>query len=124
IDFYATNGWTKTNIDETIYVWDPNYNNGQGQFLTYNGTTGNLGTGLIAPFQGFWVRANGTNPSLVMNNSVKPAISGDIVARKQVQAPLNVRLEVSGDGLKADTYISFSETGKEGPDPYDAYQME
>src|SRR5690606_23256956 len=87
-------------------------------------TTGNLGTGLIDPFQGFWVRANQMNPSLIMNNSAKSAIADDAVARKQVQEPLDIHLEISGDGLKADTYISFSETGKEGSDPYDAYQME
>jgi len=32
---------------------------------------GNLGSGKIAPFQAFWVKANAASPSLKCNNGVK-----------------------------------------------------
>ena len=44
-------GWTRTNLDNTVYVYDP----AAGVYRTWNGTTGSLGDGLVAEFQGFWV---------------------------------------------------------------------
>ncbi len=67
IDWDNNTNWTKTNIDGTIYVWDYSTN----QYKTWNGTTGDLGDGLISPFQGFWVKANGTSPSLIVDEDAK-----------------------------------------------------
>ena len=67
INWNAVSGWTKTNMDGTIYVWDP----ATSGYRSWNGTTGNLGSGLIAPFQAFWVKANAASPSLKCNNGVK-----------------------------------------------------
>ncbi|MFP4468599.1 MAG: DUF2341 domain-containing protein [Bacteroidales bacterium] len=64
-------GWTKTNIDNTIYIWNPSANGGNGEFLTWNGNSGSLGSGLIRPFQGFWVKANDANPVLKVSKSAK-----------------------------------------------------
>ena len=81
IDWNAASGWTKTKMDGTIYVWDPA--DTTGGYKTWNGTTGNLGSGLIAPYQAFWVKANGSNPLLQCDNGVKSAggaFLGKIVA--------------------------------------------
>lgn len=67
INWNALSGWTKTNMDGTIYIWDP----ATSSYKSWNGTTGNLGSGLIAPFQAFWVKANTTGPSLKCDNGVK-----------------------------------------------------
>ncbi len=69
VNWNAASGWTKTNMDGTIYVWDPN--DTTGGYKTWNGTTGNLGSGRIAPFQAFWVKANASSPSLTCTNSIK-----------------------------------------------------
>ena len=69
INWDAASGWTKTNMDGTIYVWDPA--DTVGGYKTWNGSAGNLGSGLIAPFQAFWVKANGPAPSLQCSNGVK-----------------------------------------------------
>lgn len=123
IDYFGS-GWVKTNVDETIYVWDPNANSGQGSFLTSNGNTGNLNSGRLAPFQGFWVKTNASSPVLTFGNTAKSFLSRDYVGRKLTQDPLNIQLQLQGEGMKADSYISFSELGKEGQDRYDAYQLE
>ncbi|MDX1530945.1 MAG: T9SS type A sorting domain-containing protein [Rhodothermales bacterium] len=54
-------GWTKTSLSNTIWIYDPV----SAQYLTWNGTTGTLGDGLIAPLQGFWVNATAAAPALV-----------------------------------------------------------
>lgn len=125
IDYFAESSWTKTNMDEAIYVWDPNFNAGQGAFRISNGIVGNIDSGLLSPFQAFWVRANNLGPSLILNNSGKSAIPTAIYGRKLTeQEPRNIKLNLWGDGMQVDSYISFSENGKEGFDPYDAYQLE
>lgn len=72
IDWNAISGWTKTNIDGTIYTRD---NGGvTGQYATWNGVVGtNGGTQYIASGQGFWVKASGTSPSLSIDETVKVA---------------------------------------------------
>tara|TARA_B100000073_G_scaffold140213_1_gene115410 strand:+ start:555 stop:3908 length:3354 start_codon:yes stop_codon:yes gene_type:complete len=46
---------SKTNLSAVISVWD----DASSDWKTYNGTSGDLTNGLIAPFQGFWVQASG-----------------------------------------------------------------
>ncbi|EKB49863.1 T9SS type A sorting domain-containing protein [Cecembia lonarensis] len=127
IDFHAPNGWTKQGIDQTVYVWDPNFNNGQGKFLTFNGEVGDLGSGLIPPFQGFWIRANADNPVLSFSNAVKSGNSKSFVGRvipTEADEALNLKFALSGEGMKANSFLHFSESGEEGPDTKDAYQLE
>jgi hypothetical protein len=68
IDWNANSGWTKTNISNTIWIWNP-LNNSYGSF---DGTTNtNAVTRYIASGQAFFVRANGLNPLLSAGESVK-----------------------------------------------------
>jgi len=65
IDWNSSLGWTKTNIDNTVYVWDGTNN----RYATYiNGSATNGGSNLIAPGQAFFVRANSAGPALSVNN--------------------------------------------------------
>ncbi len=101
IDWDASSGWTKTNMDGTIYIWDPA--DTVGGYKTWNGTTGNLGSGKIAPFQAFWVKANNSSPSLQCANGVKstggvflgkiaagvrqsPTVTGDSIGKQKLSA--------------------------------------
>ncbi len=121
IDFHASSGWTKTNIDQVIYVWDP----ATASFLTWNGTTGTLGNGRIAPFQAFWVKTNAASPILRLNgNGPKSLVSTDFFGRKLEEKPLSISLHVAGEGLEAESFISFEKDGQFGADPKDAYQLE
>ncbi len=71
IDWDAPTGWTKNNISNTFYVWSDTAGGGQGAYLNWNGITGTLPDGKIAPWQGFWIKAMGENPELVFTDSVK-----------------------------------------------------
>lgn len=56
IDWNASGGWTKTNLDGSIYISD-NGTSTALQYATWNGTTGtNGGSRYIASGQAFWVR--------------------------------------------------------------------
>lgn len=121
IDFFAPTGWNKTNIDNTIYVWDP----GANAFLTHNGTLGTLENGRIAPYQAFWVKANGSNPVLqLLNNDVKTDVSKAFFGRKKEEEPFAIKLRLNGENMQAASFISFGRDGVEGPDANDAYQLE
>ncbi|OOG78224.1 hypothetical protein B0E43_02120 [Algoriphagus sp. A40] len=121
LDFHSASGWTKTNIDSSIYVWDP----ATGAFLTWNGTTGDLGSGRIAPYQAFWVKANAASPALNLSgNGAKSLVNTDFFGRKLENSPPILEMNVAGEGLEARSYISFEPDGKLGEDPKDAYQLE
>jgi hypothetical protein len=121
IDFHAATGWTKTNIDQSIYVWDP----ATSSFLTWNGTVGTLGSGRIAPFQAFWVKANAASPLLRLNgNGPKSLLTTDFFGRKLAEPTSILELNVIGEGMTAQSIISFGDEGKTGVDPKDAYQLE
>jgi hypothetical protein len=114
--------WTKTNVESSIYIWDPAANNGNGEYLTWNGVTGTLGDGLISPFQGFWVKANGPSPSLKVKLNAKT--TGDSFLRKGIEKDIPViQLDATIDGLHKRTNIMFSENGNYKKDKMDALRL-
>lgn len=83
LNWNAAAGWTRTNVNNVIYVWDPASN----EYLVTNGETGTH-DGFIAPFQAFWVQATdpapNQNPVLSFTNAAKtvaPDINSGFVGR-------------------------------------------
>ena len=132
IDFYEESAWTKVNLDNSIYIWDPNLNAGDGAWRTFNGEVGNLDNGRIAPFQSFWVHANAPDPQLLLNSSqAKTTLQKNFYSRKNFatnssenQEKHVLSLKVTSENLEAEAWISFDKSGFEGHDPKDAYQLE
>lgn len=121
IDWDNNSEWIKTNIDGAIYVWDPNTNS----YKTWNGVTGSLNNGLISPFQGFWVKANGNSPVLSVNKSAKTTggtFKGKRSKNKTTDAPI-VELNASYESNSVSTFLMFSEKGTNGKDPLDAFDL-
>lgn len=133
-------GWTRTSLGSTAYVYDAV----SDQYLTNNATTGTF-DGLIAPLQGFWVRAieDTPPPDLVApeaalttggtfyGRSAPLAIAGTEGGRKADRRdPLSsargstiaLRLEgeVQGVDRWAAVHVSFQAGGEAGLDRYDA----
>ncbi|MEX0769417.1 MAG: invasin domain 3-containing protein [Balneolaceae bacterium] len=117
--------WQKTNMSNSIYIWDENTN----QYLTWNGATGSLGDGLIAPFQGFWVKANGNGtPSLKVRKNSKTTggafyKTADRDKEKDDEKVPTIGLEIFSDGRSRSTHLSFTEAGTNGIDDMDAYRL-
>lgn len=126
IDWDDSPNWTKTNIENTIYVWDPAANGGNGEYLTWNGTTGTIGSGLIAPFQGFWIKANASSPVLKVTTDAKT--TGGAFLRKEIRTeqtddiPL-LTLELTSNGLKKDVSFMFTKNASEAKDNFDAFEL-
>lgn len=122
IDWDDSPNWTKTNVESTIYIWDPSANSGNGEYLTWNGTTGTLGSGLIAPFQGFWVKANGSSPTLSVNLEAKTTGANFIKKAAPPSSPV-IELMATSSGLSKRTNIMFSESGSRNRDEQDAQRL-
>lgn len=85
--------WDKTGVSNTIYVWDPSANNGDGDYLVWNGSEGALGSGKIAPWQSFWVYVESANPLLAFNKNAKIITESPFVG-KLVSQPNQVEEEI------------------------------
>lgn len=68
IDWDIVEGWTKTNLYNTVYVWNAPGN----KYGTYvGGVANNGGSNLIATGQAFFVRANAAGPALQINSAAR-----------------------------------------------------
>lgn len=109
--------WTKTNIDSVIYVWDQ----GSNDYLTWNGVDGTFGDSLIAPFQGFWVKANGSNPALSVDNTAKTT-GGEFRGKTSLE-PASIKFKLESGELSEIMHLTLSAIGKYSKDPRDAYRL-
>ncbi len=108
--------WIKTYIDGTIYVWDGDL----GQYLSWNGSVGDLTGGVIPAMQGFFVTANGSSPLLAVSNGAR--LHG-VEPYKESVADL-IELSVTGNGYSDNTFINFNKDATVGFDSdFDGYKM-
>lgn len=122
IDWDAQTGWTKNNISNTFYVWSDSAGGGQGAYLNWNGITGTLADGKIAPWQGFWVKATAENPELIFTDSLKT--SGGIFKKEEPVSKLDITLS-NEQGFYSTTTILFMDENKvsNNIDAYDSYAL-
>lgn len=102
--------WTKTNINNTIYIYD----NELKVYKSWNGVTGTNGleNGIIPAYQSFFVQANSASPIL----SVTPEAHSTSSALYKKQAPQEIRLSYQ----KSEVVLVFIEDAEIGIDKYDA----
>ena len=104
IDWNAS-GWTKTNVNATIYI-----HVNASTWATWNGTTQTgSGSRYIAPCQGFFVEAN-ANGTLGMSNAVRTHQTAPYYKSSEDVVPNLIRLEISGNGFKDDAVVYFTPT--------------
>ena len=96
--------WTKTGVNDAIYIWDPSLN----QYSSYvNGIGVNGGTNIITSSQAFWIQTNQSNPVLNSTESTKTNLDVSYLHA----APSNktiIKLSLTGNGAKDETGICFS----------------
>ncbi|HIG74799.1 MAG TPA: hypothetical protein EYQ24_09570 [Bacteroidetes bacterium] len=110
--------WVRTNVDNTIYVYDAV----AGEYKTWNGTTGSLGNGVIAPFQGFWVTANGA-PTLVAPAAAETSGPPPVGAVTASRLALSVEGNAGGVAVSDQAFVAFVEGASDAVDGYDAYEL-
>jgi hypothetical protein len=109
IDWNSSNGWTKVNLETTIYIGDNSSATGH-QFATWNGVIGtNGGSQYVATGQAFWVKANGNgSPALIADESVKAAGTQTTFLRQEKPTNL-IRIIASKGTSRDETVIHFRE---------------
>lgn len=126
IDWDAEEGWSITNIDASVYVWSDSAGGGSGQYLTWNGSTGTLPDGVIAPWQGFWIKTNAGDPGITFSEQVQSSgavLYKTVAPTRKVLAPeIQFNLQTSGFSSKA--ILMMSEGADQGKDPLDAWKLQ
>lgn len=133
IDWDNINGWTKTNMTDAIYVWDPSLNSGEGDYLTWSNQTGDVALGgLISEGQSFWVKASGSNPSLIVNSNA--ITTGAEFFDKQapedstgsIESDLRptIQLILSKGKYEKSSFVTFQNFGSRGFDESDAFYLQ
>jgi len=111
---------TANDITGTVYVWDPNdgagdggtdINGGSGSWKTYNGSTGDLTDGLIAPFQGFFVQTVSTPTAASVSFPSGAKTTGGSFYGKISESLSYMRLEVKGKEVSNSAWIQWSSIG-------------
>lgn len=134
-------GWTKTNVDNAVYV----YNSNTGSYASYVAGIGvNGGSNVIPSSQSFYVKANAASPVLSMTENIKTASAGTFLKTTQPEntshypmafndfpipynsnaAANSMRLTTTGNGFGDEMYISFRKEATNNFDNnYDAWKL-
>ncbi|GEM_PF-675106 len=109
---WNSNAWSKTNIDDAVYVWNAQLD----LFSSFvNGSAMNGGSNLIASGQAFFVKANAANPSLSIDQGAKSSSSAGFLRPQTLQPELIFRLVQSE--LKVESAIRLLPEATNGFDP-------
>ncbi|MCD4698765.1 MAG: T9SS type A sorting domain-containing protein, partial [Bacteroidales bacterium] len=111
--------WTKSNIDNSIWVWTGAP--GSGNYMYWNGTDGTntegwgtLSGGIVPSMQAFFVKANNSNPSLTIPQSDRTHNSQSYY--KDSGRPNSIRLDVIGNEYQDAIFVCFNEQATNGYD--------
>ncbi len=104
-------GWTKTNIGNAIYMWDPLIGKSGNYFSYVNwiSSDGRPNGDVIPSFQGFFVKANAANPVLQIRESVKVGSSHQVNFRQASLSDI-LRLKISF-GSNSDQTVVYLQEG-------------
>jgi len=109
-------GIVRTNLDASVYFWDPSLNGGLGSYATWTiGSTGTNGATQYVPVgQGFFVKvsAEGLTGSFGLDNSTRTASTHAFY--KSDPMPNTLRIKAGNDVLSDETVIRFAQ----GTSPY------
>lgn len=119
IDWDAPSGWTRTGINDAIYMKD----NGTNLMAAYvGGVATNGGSRYIAMGQGFTVKSDGGPIDFQVNENAKaPGVTTSFIREGSINDLLRIALKRGS--LKDETVIRFAEGATEGFDiALDAYK--
>jgi len=115
--------WTKTNLANAIYIWNP----ATGSYTSYvNGVGVNSGTRYIAANQGFFVQATGASPSLQIDNNDVRVSQAQNFFKDEEEKEMIEQLSVSllNENGQDEIIIRFDEDATEDFDAeFDANKM-
>ncbi len=106
IDWDAA-GWTKTNVDNAIYTWNPSLQQ-YGAYVFGVGVDGQ--TQYVPSSQAFWVHVNASSPSLSATENVKSGVDETFKMAVQNVPDYLLRLKIKSTSNKTDeTVVRFKQ---------------
>ena len=115
-------GWTKINLNDAVYVWNPALQ----QYASYvSGVGTNGGSNIIPSSQAFFVQANATAPSLTITENSKSGTDQPYMHLMQSQLSYyNLTLDIFGNNNQDQTIIRFDQNATNNFDAnFDAYKL-
>ncbi len=109
---------TQTAVTTSCYVWD----DATSAYKTWNGSTGGLTDGLIAPYQGFWVQGSGGSGSITIETADKSSTAGTFY-KTMNDSTGSTSFTVTSGNNSDQTFVSFMNNGEVGMDNSDAYKL-
>ena len=103
--------WTKTNLENSIWVWDNDYNG--GDYRPWNGSTGDLSDGIIPKGQGFFVRANASSPVLTIPADARVHNDQEFYKSGKKSGLPELKVKVNNGIYGNVAWITFPEEGTE-----------
>ena len=125
--YYTTIGWddvARTQVEAPVYVYDDARSLTPG-YIEWNGTSGDLTDGLIAPFQGFCVQATESGGGYItIQEADKSTSSGTFYRMLDNDNEGSMYLEVTAsDSGYNKTWFSYREDGENTLDGRDAHKL-
>jgi len=125
--YYTTIGWddvARTQVEAPVYVYDDARSLTPG-YIEWNGTSGDLTDGLIAPFQGFCVQATESGGGYItIQEADKSTSSGTFYRMLDNDNEGSMYLEVTAsDSGYNKTWFTYREDGENTLDGRDAHKL-
>jgi len=118
IDWDAAD-WTKTNINDAVYIYRSNIN----QYASYvNGVAVNGGSASIAPGQSFFVEANAASPVLMITEECKSKTPGVFRSANETPEYMSLRMSM-GDWQDETVLIKNVQATKSYDRAFDAKKL-
>ena len=108
----------KTNVT-TAYVWD----DAGSAYKSWNGSSGSLTNGLIAPLQGFLFLASGGTGSITIDVADKSSSSGTFYRILDEGSTGSITFNIVSGDYMDQTFVSFMNNGESGLDIADGYKL-
>ncbi len=120
IDWDAATGWTRSGINDAIYVWDP-VTETYTTYIAGIGTNG--GSRYVPSTQAFWVQASSASPSLTINEPVK--VDNAVTFKNKVAREDYFKLILSdAQNVNCEVAVRIDEKATDLFDPsFDAYYL-
>jgi len=102
---WSSPSWTKTNINNAIYIWNP-ANQQYASWVANVSTNG--GSNMVASSQSFWVQTNNSGPLLSCTENSK-ASSNQPFLKPSLSSSFNqyLKLNITGNNYKDETILLF-----------------
>ena len=107
-----------SNYTAVVYVYD----DANSRYNNWNGSSGNLSSGLIAPYQGFWIQSGSSGTSFAFTSDCKSASAGTFY-KTMADNTGSMSFTITSGEYSNKTFVSFMNSGEEGMDNADAYKL-